>query len=983
MDRLPTPNLPPGPRRDLSDALHALHRRAGWPSLRALSRAVGCSHSTVSAMFSSPRLPTWGLLELLVETLDGDVDTFRLLWVAASTGQVTSGAAPSRSRTGRLAGRGSEFALLAEHARVSDEGLVMVCGEAGIGKSALVRAVGDEISPEVFVAAGFCLPRGRELTLLPVSDVFRAVFRADGGRWLDQALSDSYPYARGELARLLPELAPDSVPGFGGQDPLARTRQFAAISAAFGALAARRPLVVVFEDLHWADLTTLELLDFLLAAPNRAGVSMIGTFRTDEHDLPAAVESWRVRLSTLPAVETVVLGRLSLSETAGQIAGLTGAPVNQDVLQRVYKRSQGHPLFTELLVTHGDGPDLPVGVAELLDRRFGDLSPAAWAVCRTLATLERPLTADQLTTLARLDTDALTRALRELAGRHLVLAEPGGSQVAFRHPLLADAVRRRMVPAETTSEHAWAARVSAGWPGVAATEVAGHWQVAGRPRKESRWRARAAREAERCYAYADAAEQWMRVLALWPAGGSAEADKVALLDAYCAAMDALEAAGDPQAAAELAEVALARIEPGTPAAVSAGVHRRAGALIGITDPARGVGLLQQALAGYGEAGVRPGRLRALSQLAALYRGQGRHRDAGAVIAEAAALVHLLDAPELRRSILASDAWHRMEAGDIDGARTQICRAAEGGSRRSVTVGEVWRTAVHTDILLKAGGTTEETDEASRSGLAAIRELGLTTFAASLVLSNVSQLRVRAGRVSSAAELIDPRTEGETTLSAWAEHLERARLDLLRGRLDAAGRRLVQLTALPITSLSFRAEIALTQAEWLLWTRRPRDALRVALSVLRDTAPTAESRFAGALLTTAARAAADRVQAGAPGGRDLAALQRLRADCASDPFAAGGSIPYDAGAWAATWFAEIARLRGVPDPGPWARAVGHWDALARPLEAAYCRWRLAQLLAASGVEGPRRARTVLRRARVDAREHQLLLGAMDAVNDALR
>ena len=82
---LPRPDLPPGAHRDLVDALHDLHHRAGWPSLRTLANAAGCSHTTVSAVFSSARLPPWGVLELLVESMDGNVEEFHDLWLAAST----------------------------------------------------------------------------------------------------------------------------------------------------------------------------------------------------------------------------------------------------------------------------------------------------------------------------------------------------------------------------------------------------------------------------------------------------------------------------------------------------------------------------------------------------------------------------------------------------------------------------------------------------------------------------------------------------------------------------------------------------------------------------------------------------------------------------------------------------------------------------------------------------------------------------------
>ncbi|MCW2527356.1 MAG: hypothetical protein JWM76_2216 [Pseudonocardiales bacterium] len=99
MAGLPRPDLPAGPRQILSQELHALHHEAGWPSLRDMAREIGCSHTTVSATFSSPRLPRWGLLELVVETLGGDAEHFHQLWLAATVARSARDPAPDPADT--------------------------------------------------------------------------------------------------------------------------------------------------------------------------------------------------------------------------------------------------------------------------------------------------------------------------------------------------------------------------------------------------------------------------------------------------------------------------------------------------------------------------------------------------------------------------------------------------------------------------------------------------------------------------------------------------------------------------------------------------------------------------------------------------------------------------------------------------------------------------------------------------------------------
>ena len=168
MGALPRPEVPPGPARTLVDALHDLHHRAGWPSLREMAKEIGCSHTTVSAAFSEPRLPRWGMLELLVETLGGDVARIHELWLAASAnpgspiaGPRPDGGPAARAGTGAppdraaladrpaepvprqlpldvaaFTGRDDELTRLDE-ALGSAARIVALTGTAGVGKTAL------------------------------------------------------------------------------------------------------------------------------------------------------------------------------------------------------------------------------------------------------------------------------------------------------------------------------------------------------------------------------------------------------------------------------------------------------------------------------------------------------------------------------------------------------------------------------------------------------------------------------------------------------------------------------------------------------------------------------------------------------------------------------------------------------------------------------------------------------------------------------
>ena len=154
-ERSSRPDLPPGPHRDLNDALHDLHHRAGWPSLRTLSRDVGCSHTTISKVFSSDALPTWGVLELLSEALHGDTAHVHQLWLAAST----LGEGASAAQQSRIAGRRTELTLVRRHLEAGT-GLLVVSGEAGMGKTNWSQPPPTPPTPSLLPAAA-CPSRRR------------------------------------------------------------------------------------------------------------------------------------------------------------------------------------------------------------------------------------------------------------------------------------------------------------------------------------------------------------------------------------------------------------------------------------------------------------------------------------------------------------------------------------------------------------------------------------------------------------------------------------------------------------------------------------------------------------------------------------------------------------------------------------------------------------------------------------------------------
>jgi hypothetical protein len=190
--------------------------------------------------------------------------------------------------------------------------------------------------------------------------------------------------------------------------------------------------------------------------------------------------------------------------------------------------------------------------------------------------------------------------------------------------------------------------------------------------------------------------------------------------------------------------------------------------------------------------------------------------------------------------------------------------------------------------------------------------------------------------------------------------------------------------MPMPILSNRLQAAEHAASAYLWCGRPRPALDRLLAVLRDCVATDASAEAGAVLALAARASADAADAADAGGvpsatrqEMFAHLQDLLEQSRVDPFALSGCF-IARPAQGAAWAAETTRLMGRPSLELWAAAAGHWDRLGRPHDAAYCRWRGAEVALATG-QGTVAAR-LLRRAARDAREHVPLSTAIAETAD---
>jgi DNA-binding CsgD family transcriptional regulator/tetratricopeptide (TPR) repeat protein len=638
---------------------------------------------------------------------------------------------------------------------------------------------------------------------------------------------------------------------------------------------------------------------------------------------------------------------------------------------------------------------LPVRLAELLLARSGRCGPDGQAVLAALSVASRPLDEAALADVAGQDPAAVRRGLRELAAARL-LAEPGIGPAAGgagrarvagpagasrpRHTLLAEAVAGALLPGERAVLHERAAATleSAG-DDMLAAEAAGHWLAAGRPDRELPARVVAGQAAERVFGYAEAAAHFQRAITLRrdlpdlgdlpavsapsgtgpPGSRPPEAGVPSLPGLYVRAVDVLAIAGDSERAGALAEEAYALFAGHPDPATAAVVIMRAAEFRVRSRPEAGLELLQEAIglvsdgppsAFEAEAWYRYGRV----FLETGVGDQETSRTAGeraAKIAEAAGAAGLVPRSLV---LLAELAQIR---GDAEEERVLLGRArglaeacGDGESLLWIAAGECYRHV--------SSGRPEAALDAGLAGLRTARLLGLQDGLPAVTLTaNACAVLVETGQTAAAGGLVDPLTSGPPDRHRVYLHLCRVEIDMLRGDLDAAWRRLRQVQAMTAGQVGgFRGEDYAPQlaANLALWTGRPGEALA---EVTRDLPSISRPIMytGGPLLILGMRACADLAET-ARARRDAAAeadAMAAAADLVSwvdrlpvNPFIDIPGQVYPA-AESATWEAERDRLTGDNNPDAWAAAAKAWADIGHTNRAAYAWWRQAQALLYAG------------------------------------
>ena len=375
--------------------------------------------------------------------------------VTGDDGGVSSPAAEPRALVGRADELERLETLLGLAAGQPTVTAVLLGGDAGVGKTRMLA----ELRPRAVAAGwrvvvGHCLNFGDSaLPYLPFSEVF--------GRLVDEApdVAEYVVKASPAVARLMPGRRVLAAADQPDDERLDRAGLLEAVHVGLTALSQPAPLLVLVEDVHWADQSTREMLSFLFSRRFAAPVAIVASYRSDDlhrrHPLRPLAAEW----GRLPGVTRLQLERLPDADVRTLVGVLHPAPLPEEELRGIVARAEGNAFFTEELVAAAEmgGRSVPTDLADLLLVRLDQLDDAARQVVRAASVAGRRVSHQLLAHVVGLDGAALDLALRAAVDGN-VLVPIGADSYAFRHALLAEAIYDDLLPGERVRLHAAYAR---------------------------------------------------------------------------------------------------------------------------------------------------------------------------------------------------------------------------------------------------------------------------------------------------------------------------------------------------------------------------------------------------------------------------------------------------------------------------------------------------------------------------------------------
>lgn len=760
---------------------------------------------------------------------------------------------------------------------------VIIGGEAGIGKTRLIREFKRGLPAEVRLLAGQCVDLGSVAApYAPVKTALRTLLAEEGA----ERMLDAVGPGRAALVALLPELATagantspvasatsgsasGAVGGAGAGAGAASGADYgseamqpvpgppAAAGAATGQLheaitvlletfSRERPIVFVIEDLHWVDAASLALLRFLMRALGSSRVLTVLSYRTEDVTRGHPVRSFLSEAERDRWVERIELGRL----TRGQVRKLAKALIVDETpsataLDTMFRRSDGVPFFVEELVGIDGCRDegfVPDTLRELLLARYERLSEPAQELLRLISTGGVRVSHSLLSAVYAGTADELDTAARECVLFGVLTIE--GDDYAFRHALVREAILSDLLPGERARFHAryagaYEAAAAAGTRRLAA-EISFHWLGAHDATRAFPATMQAMREARAAAAYATAAQLGERALGLWDVvPDPVAAAGMSKLELMGRTASHLRNAGEGERSLALVKAALAEC-PRDDQQYPRLLRDKALYLANVGRPGS-IEVLEEALAALdarGDTGPTDLRATTLTALSGRFMIDGRLNDAVETADRALEVATAIGSARYASIATNIAGISRTDRGDVEEGLALVERARELADGDGAALLRYFVNASDQYYLV---GDYPRAVRLAEEGLAQARLQGVERSSGVILASNAVDPLFALGEWARAEELIE-RALALDPPAPFTAYLQRARIwaMLWRGETDRANSVFhgARPTMLPImeVELQMRTAAGRVAMELALANDDLPEAWREARAILREERP---------------------------------------------------------------------------------------------------------------------------------------------------
>ncbi|GAA2236883.1 helix-turn-helix transcriptional regulator [Streptomyces nogalater] len=885
------------------------------------------------------------------------------------------GPVETRSVSPVFVGRTAELATLHDalaRADAAEPQALLLGGEAGVGKTRLVEEFAAAAAGRgAVVAVGGCVEIGADgLPFAPFSAALRA---------LRDALPEEFGAAAAgqeeELARLLPDLGEA---GAGRHDEQGMARLFELTARLLERVATAHTVVLVLEDLHWADASTRHLLAYLLRTLRAGRLLVLASYRSDDIHRRHPLRPLLAELDRLRTVRRIELARFTREEACRQIAGILAAEPDPAQVDEIYARSDGNAFFIEELAVaacQGNCAGLTDSLRDLLLVRVEALPESAQRVARIVAEGGSTVEYRLIAAVARLAEDDLIEALRAAVGANILTVTPAGDGYRFRHSLVREAVADDLLPGERSRLNRRYAEALEADPALVPADarvmrLASYWYHAHDAAKALPAVLAAAVVARRRHAYTEQLGLLERAMELWdnapaevraalrpvdyaevfpPCGCDPATTPLRYLDLMAEAAVAGRFGGERERALKITKRALRLLEEDPDPLRAAWFWVQRSRLV--QAQARGDGWQELATAQELVRGLPPSEVHA-EVLAVVANWSMQHRPGPEALAAAERAVEyarMVGARETELHALLTLGGLTVEAGDPEAGLAQMRQVLRDTLAEGVHP-VAGRAYVNLPSALRSVGRDREAVPLLREGIEFCRRYGLLDSGA-WAWGNLSEALYALGRWDEAAEAAAHATRvGHSAKPRAGGALRLAHLALARGDLAEAARQLATARSWygthdprPQQSLPLaRTAVGIAAAEG-----RIEDARALLLPVLDAGFPPGTHRYGWPLLLAAATAEAD--------ARTLPAARPGRTEILDRLFTAVRTLTTGVPLWQAygRWArAELLRAEGRDTAGTWAPVVGAFECLDRPYDLARVRHRLAGALLAEGGDDER-------------------------------